>query len=66
MLISKRGASLLANRSPQKTRSRVTASIRGGVADLKTTLAMSSADMKASFARAGAIAAKFKSAGAKA
>jgi uncharacterized protein with GYD domain len=44
----------------------VVAAASGGVKDLKTTLALSSADMKAAFDKAGAIAAKFKSAGVKA
>jgi uncharacterized protein with GYD domain len=36
----------------------------GGVTDLKTTLAMTSAEMKNVFARAGRVAAHFRSAGA--
>ena len=43
----------------------IVAAAGGGVTDLKTTLAMSSSDMKAAFAKAGPIAASFKSAGAK-
>lgn len=35
----------------------------GGVTDLKTTFAMSSREMKEAFARAGPVAATFKSAG---
>jgi uncharacterized protein with GYD domain len=37
----------------------------GGVTDLKTTLAMTSTDMKAAFAKAGPVAASFRTAGAK-
>ncbi|MGO4705362.1 GYD domain-containing protein [Microvirga sp. 2MCAF38] len=37
----------------------------GGVSHLKTTLAMSSSDMKNAFAKAGPIAASFKAAGVK-
>ncbi|WP_063712141.1 GYD domain-containing protein [Bradyrhizobium japonicum] len=37
----------------------------GGVTDLKTTLAMTSDDMKNAFAKAGAVAASFRPAGAK-
>jgi uncharacterized protein with GYD domain len=44
----------------------VAAAASSGVKDLKTTLAFSSAHMKAAFGGAGAIAAKFKSAGVKA
>jgi uncharacterized protein with GYD domain len=36
----------------------------GGATNLNTTLAVSAADMKAAFAKAGAIAEKFRSAGA--
>ena len=43
----------------------IVAAAGGGVTDLKTTLAMSSADMKAAFAKAGAVAAGFRPAGAK-
>lgn len=37
----------------------------GGVTDLKTTLAMTSGDMKNAFANAGAVAGNFRPAGAK-
>ena len=37
----------------------------GGVTDLKTTLALSSSEMKDAFAKAGPIASGFRSAGAK-
>lgn len=42
--------------------SSIVATAGGGVTDLKTTLAMSSADMKAAFERARSIAAGFRSA----
>jgi uncharacterized protein with GYD domain len=41
----------------------IVAAAGGGITDLKTSLAMSSADMKDAFARAGSVAASFKSAG---
>jgi uncharacterized protein with GYD domain len=44
--------------------SAIIAAAAGGVADLKTTLAMTSADMQQAFAKAGPIAARFKAAGA--
>jgi uncharacterized protein with GYD domain len=44
----------------------IVAAAGGGVTDLKTSLAMTSADMKNTFANAGPIAASFKSAGTKA
>lgn len=44
--------------------SAIIAAAGGGVADLKTSLAMSSAEMKQAFEKAGPIAARFKSAGA--
>lgn len=37
----------------------------GGVTDLKTTLAMTSGEMKDAFAKAGAVASSFRPAGAK-
>ncbi len=43
----------------------IVAAAGGGVTDLKTTLAMTSADMKAAFAKAGSIATSFRPAGAK-
>lgn len=43
----------------------IVAAAGGGVTDMNTCLAMTSAEMKDSFARAGAVAAKFRSAGAK-
>ncbi|WP_157961410.1 GYD domain-containing protein [Microvirga flavescens] len=43
----------------------IVAGAGGGVTDLKTTLALSAADMKAAFAKAGTVAASFRSAGAK-
>jgi uncharacterized protein with GYD domain len=46
--------------------SAIIAAATGGVADLKTTLAMTSADMQQAFAKAGPIAARFKAAGAQA
>ena len=45
--------------------SAIVAAASGGVTDLKTTLAMTSGDMKSAFAKAGPVAAKFRSAGAK-
>jgi uncharacterized protein with GYD domain len=42
----------------------IAAAAGGGVSDLKTTVAMSSAEMKTAFERAGALAASFRSAGA--
>jgi len=44
--------------------SAIVASAAGGVVDLKTTLAMTSEDMRHAFAKAGAIAKHFKAAGA--
>ncbi len=44
----------------------IAAAAGGGVKDLKTTFAMTSAEMKNAFAKAGAVAASFRSAGAKA
>ena len=41
----------------------IIAAAGGGVTDLKTTLAMTTAEMKSAFAKAGTIAAGFKSAG---
>ena len=38
----------------------------GGVTDLKTSLAMTSGDMKSAFVKAGPVVAAFKAAGAKA
>lgn len=43
----------------------IVAAAGGGVTDLKTTLAMTSAEMKDIFAKAGPIAASFRSAGAR-
>lgn len=43
--------------------SAIIAAASGGVTDLKTTLAMTSADMKAAFEKAGPIAASFRAAG---
>ena len=43
----------------------IVAAAGGGVTDLKTTLAMTSAEMKNAFAKASGIAASFKPAGAK-
>lgn len=43
----------------------IVAAAGGGVTDLKTTLAMTSGDMKNAFAKAGAVAASFRPAGAK-
>jgi uncharacterized protein with GYD domain len=43
----------------------IVAAAGGGVKDLKTTLAMTSGDMKNAFAKAGAVAASFRPAGAK-
>lgn len=43
----------------------IVAAAGGGVTDLKTTLAMTSAEMKAAFAKAGPVAASFRAAGAK-
>ena len=43
----------------------IVAAAAGGVTDLKTTVGMNSADMKNAFAKAGGIAAGFRSAGAK-
>lgn len=45
--------------------SAIVAAGTGGATDLKTTLAMSSREMKEAFAKAGAIVAGFKAAGAK-
>ena len=44
----------------------IVAAAGGGVKDLKTSVAMTSADMKNAFAKAGSVAAGFRSAGAKA
>lgn len=46
--------------------SALVAAAGGGVTDLKTTLAMSTSDMKAAFEKAGTVAKSFRSAGAKA
>jgi uncharacterized protein with GYD domain len=43
----------------------IVAASGGGVTDLKTTLAMTSGDMKDAFAKAGAVVGSFKPAGAK-
>jgi uncharacterized protein with GYD domain len=43
----------------------IVAAAGGGVTDLKTTVGMTSADMKNAFVKAGSIAAGFRSAGAK-
>jgi uncharacterized protein with GYD domain len=43
----------------------IIAAAGGGVTDLKTTLAMTSAEMKTAFAKAAPIAASFRPAGAK-
>ena len=43
--------------------SAIIAAASGGVTDLKTTLAMTSADMKAAFEKAGPLAASFKAPG---
>jgi uncharacterized protein with GYD domain len=43
----------------------IVAAAGGGVTDLKTTVAMTSADMKNAFIKAGSIASAFRSAGAK-
>jgi uncharacterized protein with GYD domain len=43
----------------------IVAAASGGVTDLKTTVGMTSADMKNAFVKAGGIAAGFRSAGAK-
>jgi uncharacterized protein with GYD domain len=45
--------------------SAIVAAASGGVTDLKTTLAMTSGDMKNEFVKAGAVAASFRPAGAK-
>ena len=44
--------------------SAIVAEASGGVIDMKTELAMASGDMKAAFAKAGAVAATFRPAGA--
>jgi len=44
----------------------IVAAAGGGVTDLNTTIGMTSAEMKNAFAKAGSIAAGFRSAGAKA
>jgi uncharacterized protein with GYD domain len=44
----------------------IIAAATGGVADLKTSLAMSSAEMKHAFEKAGPVAARFRAAGAQA
>jgi uncharacterized protein with GYD domain len=46
--------------------SAIVAAAGGGVTDLTTNLAMTSSEMKNAFAKAGALAAGFRSAGAKA
>lgn len=46
--------------------SAIIAAAGGGITDLKTTVAMTSAEMKAAFAKAGPIAKDFRSAGGKA
>lgn len=43
----------------------IVAAAGGGVTDLKTTLAMTSTDKKAAFAKGGPIAASFRAASAK-
>jgi uncharacterized protein with GYD domain len=43
--------------------SAIVAAATGGVSDLKTNLAMTSAEMKNAFAKAGQVAASFRSAG---
>ena len=45
--------------------SSIVAKASGGVAELNTTLAISSSDMKDAFAKAGSVAAKFRAAGVK-
>lgn len=45
--------------------STIVAAASGGVTDLKTMLAMTTSDMKNAFTKAGAVAANFRSAGAK-
>jgi uncharacterized protein with GYD domain len=44
----------------------IVAAASGGVTDLKTTVGMTSSEMKNAFVKAGSIAASFRSAGAKA
>jgi hypothetical protein len=44
----------------------IAAAAAGGVVDLKTTLAMSSEEMKQAFTKAGPVGARFKPAGAQA
>ena len=44
--------------------STIVAAATGGVTDLKTTLAMTSEDMRKAFEKAGSIASRFKAAGA--
>ncbi|MBB4040336.1 uncharacterized protein with GYD domain [Microvirga flocculans] len=44
--------------------SAIVAAASGGVVDMKTTLAMTSADMQLAFAKAGPVAARFRPAGA--
>jgi uncharacterized protein with GYD domain len=58
---------LIVSEGPQEgaATSAIIAAASGGVTDLKTTLAMSSAEMKNAFVKAGPIAASFKGAGAK-
>jgi len=46
--------------------SAIVAAAAGGVTDLKTSLAMTSGDMKSAFVKAGPVVAAFKAAGAKA
>ncbi|QFU16128.1 GYD domain-containing protein [Microvirga thermotolerans] len=46
--------------------SAIAAMAGGGVTDLKTTLAMTAADMKTAFTKAGSVAKTFRSAGAQA
>jgi uncharacterized protein with GYD domain len=41
----------------------IVAAASGGVTDLKTTLAMTSAEMRSAFAKAGQVAASFRAAG---
>lgn len=43
--------------------SAIVAAASGGITDLSTSMAMTSADMKEAFAKAGALAARFKPAG---
>jgi uncharacterized protein with GYD domain len=58
---------LIVSEGPQEGAavSAIVAAASGAVTDLKTTLAMTSGDMKSAFAKAGAVAASFRPAGAK-